>query len=717
MLKGRLFADRFLNALETARDYGDRSRLANAADFLDAQILQERTFSYNHQADWLAPRLQVLRRELDALRASPPSSELRASPQLAQLVRDTRQLIRDMDDAERDSWGELAATNAVLDERMGAIGDQVLGIGAVFAIMSGVLGWLLFLRRSTESRLRRSASIENIILERSPVGIVVTQGGDRLAPIVHANQKFAEFSDTSPQALVGQDFYALFIGGAEESSFNLAAMNGSLQAGHAYTLEGKRRRADGEQQWYRATCQAIDTGDLGKGIIWLLDDITERKQSEETVWRQANFDGLTGLPNRRLFRDRLGQAINKAHRHGTPLAVMFLDLDRFKEVNDTLGHDAGDVLLQEAARRIGSCIRETDTVARLGGDEFTVILSELHDPDNAERVAEEILEKLTQPFTLRSESVFISASVGITLYPGDGTTVDVLIKNADQAMYAAKGAGRNRFSYFTPALQAAALLHMRLISELRQALAQDQFRVYYQPIIDLASGNVCKAEALVRWQHPTRGLVAPDEFISAAEDSGLIRAIGEWVFHEAAQQAKHWRQQRQTALQVTVNMSPVQFSDDKEPAENWPAYLRRLGMSTDNIVVEITESLLMDTGPAITGKLLEFRDAGIQVSLDDFGTGYASLSYLKHFDIDYLKIDQSFVRNLEPGSDDMALSEAIIVMAHKLGLKVIAEGVETAAQRDLLRAAGCDFAQGFLYARPLPAAEFDRLLEAESPLV
>ncbi|OIQ90041.1 cyclic di-GMP phosphodiesterase Gmr [mine drainage metagenome] len=438
-------------------------------------------------------------------------------------------------------------------------------------------------------------------------------------------------------------------------------------------------------------------------------DIAKKRESDELIWQQANFDALTGLPNRRMFHDRLDQELKKAHRAGLPLALMFLDLDRFKDVNDTLGHDVGDILLKDTARRLSGCVRESDTVARLGGDEFTVVLGELEDPGSVERVAQEILKHLAEPFQLGNETAYISASIGITLYPEDGTAVDELLKNADQAMYAAKSQGRNRCSYFTPSMQEAAQTRMRLARDLRGALAGNQFCLHYQPILALTTGVIHKAEALIRWQHPVRGLVGPAEFIAIAEDTGLIADIGNWVFREAARQTRRWRAQ-QPEFQVSVNMSPVQFHNNDGSQAAWFEHLQHIGLPGQAIVVEITEGLLLDARPEVKDKLLAFRDKGIQVSLDDFGTGYSSLSYLKKFDIDYLKIDQSFVRNLAPASDDLALCEAIIVMAHKLGLQVIAEGIESAAQRALLAAAGCDYGQGYLFSRPVPAAEFGKLL-------
>ena len=458
-------------------------------------------------------------------------------------------------------------------------------------------------------------------------------------------------------------------------------------------------------------------------------DITKQKESEELIWNQANFDTLTGLPNRHMFHDRLAQDIRKAHRAGLKTALLFIDLDKFKEINDTLGHSMGDILLQEAARRIGGCVRETDTVARLGGDEFTVILAELDDTGSIDRITGNILQSLAKPFLLDDETAYVSASIGVTLYPDDATEIEELLKNADQAMYVAKNKGRNRFDYFTPAMQQAAQARLQLTNELRGALAASQFRVYYQPIVELATGRINKAEALIRWQHPERGMISPAQFIPLAEETGLIVEIGNWVFKESARQLKHWETLYSSAfqvsvnmspaqyagLQVSVNLSPVQFSNSDCVCKTWCAYLRELGLTTHSLVIEITEGLLLNAEIGVTNKLLGFRAAGMQVAIDDFGTGYSSLAYLKKFDIDYLKIDQSFVRDLVTDPNDRALSEAIIVMAHKLGLKVIAEGVETEAQRALLAQAGCDYAQGYLFSRPVPADEFEELLKRQQP--
>ena len=476
-----------------------------------------------------------------------------------------------------------------------------------------------------------------------------------------------------------------------------------------YVNEHRVQCKDGSWKWVLTRGLVVMRDALGKPLrmIGTHTDITERKASEDLIRKQAYFDTLTGLPNRRMLRDRLDQEIRKSKRDHTQLAILFIDLDHFKEVNDTLGHDRGDLLLIEAARRLRACVRETDTVARMGGDEFTILLTELAEDTDLQRVLKSILDAMALAFQLGVEQVFVSASVGITMYPLDATEAEDLLKHADQALYVAKGAGRNRFSFFTPALQEAAQTRVRLANDLRTGLAEQQFRVVYQPIVELATDTIHKAEALIRWQHPVRGMVSPAMFIPIAESSGLIVDIGEWVFRQAGQQVRQWRSTLDAGFQISVNRSPVQFHRNEAGYAPWPKQLEALGLPGNSIVVEITEGLLLDTNEGVAEELLELIDANIQMSLDDFGTGYSSLSYLQKFDIDFIKIDQSFVRHLIPESTDLALCKAIIVMAHALGMQVIAEGVETEQQRDLLKDAGCDFGQGYFFAKPMSAGDFE----------
>lgn len=455
--------------------------------------------------------------------------------------------------------------------------------------------------------------------------------------------------------------------------------------------------------FYKATFEKSD-GALG-GLVGVILDITERKRSEEAIWREANYDGLTALPNRRLFIDRLQHEIKRMQRNDKSLALMFIDLDRFKEVNDTLGHEHGDLLLAEAGKRISSCVRESDTVARLGGDEFTVILPNIGEAAHVEHVAEDIIRALREPFHLGAEIAYVSASVGITLYPRDAQDLDMLLINADQAMYDAKAHGKNRFSYFQPAMQAAVMDRLQLGNDLRNALELQQLELYYQPIFELSTNRIVKAEALLRWKHPQRGLVSPAQFIPVAEDIGLINDIGDWVFQQAALMSKRLRQLTGRIVQISVNKSPRQFFTGSTH-ETWIDYLKQSGLNGEYVGIEITEGLLLDERPEVFEKLAQFRDAGIQVSLDDFGTGYSAMGYLKRFDIDYLKIDRSFVNDVASDSSSRAIVEAIIAMSHKLDIKLVAEGVETEKQRALLAEVGCDYGQGYLLSKPLPEQPF-----------
>ncbi len=436
-------------------------------------------------------------------------------------------------------------------------------------------------------------------------------------------------------------------------------------------------------------------------------DMTDRMAFEQTIWRQANYDTLTHLPNRQMFQDTLYQETQSMLRHGHSLALLLIDLDRFKEVNDALGHDKGDSLLIQAAHRIRSCVRENDTVSRLGGDEFTVIIGGFDDVTTVERIARDIIDRLSLPFDLAGEQAYISASIGISRYPQDATELDTLFKHADQAMYAAKNNGRNQFYHFTPDLQQAADMRLRMTNDLRHALADGQLVIHYQPIIELTSGKLYKIEALLRWQHPERGTIDPTSFIALAEETGLIVSIGDWVFGEVVQQTKSWQKKCVNPVRISVNKSPVQIHQRDQPV-SWPEVVRTAGLDARQVTIEITEGVLLDANDDVRARLTELRQAGMQLALDDFGTGYSSLSYLKKFDIDFLKIDRSYIQHLENDPDQRVLCEAIIVMAHTLGLQVIAEGVETAAQQQLLLAAGCDYAQGFLYDRPLPADMFEQ---------
>jgi diguanylate cyclase (GGDEF)-like protein/PAS domain S-box-containing protein len=530
---------------------------------------------------------------------------------------------------------------------------------------------------------------------------------DALGHTTFVNPKMAALLDYSIEAMLEQPL-ARFMD--DEGKALLERNIARRQQGVVERNEFKFIRRDGVEVWASvATNPIFDAAGRYLGALALVNDITQQRASAERIWVQANYDELTGLPNRHMFMDRLRQEMRKADRSAAFLALLFIDLDRFKEVNDRLGHAMGDALLAEAARRIGACVRASDTLARLGGDEFTVILSGLDRVGSVDRIAQAIIATLARPFELGAERAEISASIGIALYPPDARDVRGLLAHADQAMYASKNGGRNRYSYFTPDLQEAALARLSIAADLRAAIAAQQFEIWYQPIISLRTGAVHKAEALLRWRHPVRGLLGPADFIPFAESNGLIVEIGDWVFREAARQVQRWQQTIDPRFQVSVNKSPVQFRRDATLYQGWLDYLRELNLPPQSIVIEINEGVLLDGVDKVIERLRQYRAMGLQVALDHFGTGYSSLSHLKRFGIDFVKIDQSFAAKLENDAGDLALCEAIIVMAHKLGLKVVAEGVETRVQRALLQDAGCDYAQGFMFGHPMTAAEFEAM--------
>ncbi len=478
-------------------------------------------------------------------------------------------------------------------------------------------------------------------------------------------------------------------------------------------FEFQGQRKDGTRMWLDARVSTLTQDGAISGVQSLIRDISAEKQAQKLIWQHANFDELTGLPNRRMFRDRLEQALRDAKRDVTSLAVLMVDLDHFKEINDTLGHDKGDLLLIQAGHRIGECLRESDLVARLGGDEFAIMLTDQNAIAKAEQIAHTILAALAKPISLFAQQAFVTASIGIVLYPEDADEIDELLKHVDQALYAAKGAGRNRTRFFTRNLQDAAQHRMLLTNDLRTALKSRQLSVHFQPIVHFPSGRIRKAEALIRWQHPTRGTINPADFIPAAEASGIITEIGNLVFAESARWVKRWRDRFDPDFQISINQSPREFQLESARYLQWIEHLRNIDLPGESIVVEITEGLFLEASADVSEKLQALRATGMRVAMDDFGTGYSSLLYLKKFAIDYLKIDQSFVGNIAHEADDMALSEAIIVMAHKLGLEVIAEGVETAPQHRLLKDVGCDYGQGFLFAKPMAGEELDALLQTE----
>ena len=452
-------------------------------------------------------------------------------------------------------------------------------------------------------------------------------------------------------------------------------------------------------------------------IVGTAQDITDRKQSEQEIHRLAYFDSLTGLPNRALFKDRIAQAILHARRYRSTLAMLFLDLDRFKVINDTLGHNIGDLLLKSVADRLAESVRHSDSVcrpegkeenhslARLGGDEFTVLLTNLGDVQDAGKVARRIVEAIAESFSIEGREIFVTVSVGIAIFPVDGDSVEVLLKNADSAMYHAKEQGRNNFQFYSNTLNAAANERLILEGELRHAIEQKEFVVYYQPQIDLRTGGIIGAEALVRWQHPRRGFMLPGEFLPTAMDTGLIRAIDEWVLQTVCRHNQAWQQRGKEPVRISVNVSHSLFHGNTLQSVVEDA-LSQTGLTPACLELELTESVAMRNVDASIAMLTALKAMGVQLSIDDFGTGYSSLSCLQRLPINMVKIDQSFIKEILTQAGPVPIVGAIIAMAHSLNLLVLAEGVEQEVQRRMLLEQGCDQAQGHFFSRPMPAEEF-----------
>jgi diguanylate cyclase (GGDEF)-like protein/PAS domain S-box-containing protein len=474
-------------------------------------------------------------------------------------------------------------------------------------------------------------------------------------------------------------------------------------------FESQVYRKNGDIIWISENARAVyDEDGRLVGYEGTAEDITERKLYQARIEQQANYDTLTGLANRSLLQDRLEQALLVAGSHnspvGTQLAVAFVDLDRFKYINDSLGHHVGDELLKTMADRLESCVRECDTVARLGGDEFVVLLTGHSAPDQIRVIVERMLAVVTQPWITEHGEFNVSCSIGVALYPSDGTDAQTLLKHADSAMYRAKESGRNNFQFFTRELNALMTERLAMESSLRRALERNQFMLHYQPRVDLSTGRIIGAEALIRWQLPEQGVVPPAKFIPLAEETGLIVPIGKWVLKEACAQNKAWQDAGLTPIVVSVNVSARQFRQDNL-VRTVSEVLEETGLEPRYLELELTESMVMHDAPQLVAMLGELKRLGVQIAVDDFGTGYSSLSYLKRFPVDRLKVDRSFVEHLATDADDAAIVRAIITLGHNLGLKVVAEGVELAEQVEFLRLNCCDEAQGFIYCQPVEGSE------------
>jgi diguanylate cyclase (GGDEF)-like protein len=459
----------------------------------------------------------------------------------------------------------------------------------------------------------------------------------------------------------------------------------------------------------RHEMHVVPEADRGQQALAALEagrNLAQRTEIALSLLQQDRYDPQSGLPNRRLLERLLQAEVDFARREGQRLAVLFIDLDRFKDVNDTFGHEAGDQLLVEAAQRIRAGLGAADTLARVAGDEFVVLLPQAGRPDTLRGVAQSLLAGLAHPFYLGQHKLRLSASVGIAVFPHDADTAVGLIGCADLAMYAVKLAGRNNLAFFTREMRNKNEQRHRLLRDLPDALAAGQFELHYQPILELRGGRINKAEALLRWRHPELGMVAPDRFIPLAEETGLIQQLGAWVLREAAATARRWNSMCPgSSKQIGVNLSPLQFAKGRCDLVALQV-LRESGCEPAHLLIEVTEGLLLDDSPHVMSQLRNLSAAGVQIALDDFGTGYSAMSYLMKFNMDYLKIDRSFIRDMVGSPRSLAIVEAMVGMAHRLGMRVVAEGVETAAQADSLAAAGCEYGQGYLYCPPRPVDEF-----------
>jgi diguanylate cyclase (GGDEF)-like protein len=470
------------------------------------------------------------------------------------------------------------------------------------------------------------------------------------------------------------------------------------------------KRKNGELFWEYAILSPIrDAKGNITNYVGVKEDISVRKEYEERLLRQANYDTLTGLPNRLLVMDRLKQALAHANRYHERLALMLIDLDDFKKVNDTLGHAAGDQLLKEMAVRLTGCLREADTVTRLGGDEFVVILPDIVEASSSETIADKILAACATPFQLGGNEMFVAGSIGIAVFPDDGDDPQVLMRNADAAMYRAKKEGRGTFRFFTPEMNRAALEHMRMEAQMRHAIERGEMELHYQPLIDNMTGLLVGAEALLRWNSPVLGQVPPIDFIPLAEESGLIVPIGEWVLRTACKQAKEWQSPDGPAFYVAVNLSGRQFQK-KTLVDTVRSALAENDLPPGCLELELTESVLLAESQEIGGIVEELDAMGVGFAIDDFGTGFSSISYLRRFPFDTLKIDRSFIKDLTSNPDDANLVRSIIAMARSMRLRIVGEGVESQPQQEFLADSGCDVTQGWLHSRPLPPQRFAEFL-------
>jgi diguanylate cyclase (GGDEF)-like protein/PAS domain S-box-containing protein len=582
-------------------------------------------------------------------------------------------------------------------------------------------GRVWYLRDITEHR-RADEDMKKLSLavEHSSDWVLITDKG---GAIEYANRAVEEMSGYKKEEILGKT-PRIFKSGKHSEQFYKELWTVLLSGDTFRAIISNRKKEGGLFELFHTITPLKDDKGAVTHFISTAKDLTQLKLLEEKVYRLAYYDDLTGLPNRAFHKELMKRAIENAKRYKQTFGVLFIDLDNFKRINDTLGHDIGDLLLKKVAQKLSDMLRSSDSVARsseeeapdvltrLGGDEFLALLLNLREAQDAARVAHRMLKDLSKPFDLNGREVFITASIGISLYPDDGAGVEDLLKNADVAMYHAKDEGRNNCQFYSKSMNASVLELLTMENELRKALERDELVLYYQPKLNAATRTITGMEALVRWRHPDRGLIFPGRFIPLAETSGLIIQIGEFSLRTACAQMKLWQDAGFNPMSVAVNVSGRHFSQ-KNLIEVVNSALEDAGLSPERLELEITESTIMRDPEEAVRALLELKARGIQIAIDDFGTGYSSLSYLKRLPLDFLKVDQSFVKNLASSHSDRAIVRAIIAMAHTLNLKVIAEGVETEEQLSFLLEQGCDELQGFLFSQAVPSQEFSKLLEKE----
>lgn len=733
-----LDVDRFQRANAVLRN--SRLYLPQAADRLLADVTWSTAGAFSdfirrlvgismvRTPDW--GELSSLRRQLAGLRAAGGPQELSSLLVHAEIMLEQSSVVAQLvDRIIAAPTGELhdRAMHTYLDAYQTAVASAAYHRTLLYAIAMMLLGYALYAlfridrdrralvvahsdladRYEAQKRAEGELRLYGTVFTHATEGMVITDGNSN---IIAVNPAFCAITGYAPDEVIGKT-PALLNSGRQGKDFYREMWRSLIMAGQ-WQGEIWNRRKDGGiyPEWLSIAAVPDVPGESGH-YIGVFTDISERKQSEARIHHLAHHDALTGLPNRLLLEDRIEQGMLKSKRERRKMGIIFIDLDRFKNINDTLGHAVGDELLIQAAQRGVHVLRETDTLCRQGGDEFVAVLPELENGQDVAHVCSKLLGAFCQPYLLAGHELTVSGSAGIAIYPDDGETPSELLRKADAAMYRAKEEGRNTFCFFSSEISTATLGDLLLENDLFGALERQELLLHYQPKVDACSGEIVGAEALIRWRHRERGLLAPDDFIPLAEENGLINAFGEWAIRTVCAQQRAWLDAGLLVVPVAVNISALQFAQQDLP--NMLSHvLADYGLPPQLIELELTESLLMRNSSRAASVLARLNKMHIQVALDDFGTGYSSLSYLRQFPLQALKIDRSFVSQIDEQGEPVRLASAIIAMAHELGLQVIAEGVETEVQANYLVAHGCDQFQGFLYARPQEVAGFEKLLAA-----